>query len=334
MYQINDMAIFVRVVERQGLTAAGQELRLTAAVVSSRIAKLEERLGVRLLNRTTRSVSMTEEGRVYYDYCQRILEEMQNAEQALEEMKRSPAGPLRISVSVAFGRNYIAPLVPEFLEQHEKIQLRLQVTDRVVDVVDEEVDIALRKGILPASTLIMRRLVPDLRIVCAAPEYFEKYGVPQTPKDLKNHNCLLLRFPGSLRFTWRFEDSAGEHSNLRLVGSMEADSSDVLIDWALAGKGLIMKSIWDIAPYLESGQLQGVLADYWPRNLEISALMPPRRPQPPQTRAFLDFLIAKFADHPMLKYTDPANIPLVYQNGSIGKNKAHKAKGTAETVSL
>ncbi len=303
------MAVLVRVVDCQGFSAAGRQLRLTTAVVSSRIARLEQRLGVQLLNRTTRSVQPTEEGRVYYDHCQRVLAEVQNAEQMLAELKQKPAGTLRVSVPIGLGRKYVAPLVPRFLQAHPGIQLRLQATDRVVDLVGEEVDVAVRKGALADSTLVRRRIAPDLRVVCGSPAYFKQHGIPATPDGLKEHNCLLLRFPGSLRYCWTFQTPAGEAVNLRLRGSMDSDSSDVLVDWALAGHGLIMKSVWDVAPHLASRQLVGCLREFWPRDLPLSAVMPPRRPQPRKTRNFIDFLVDQFSQLPPLKFADPANVP-------------------------
>jgi len=148
-----------------------------------------------------------------------------------------------------------------------------------------------------------------LRVVCGAPEYFQRHGIPEVPADLIEHNCLLLRFPGSTRFLWRFEHSDGDRINMRVAGAMDSDSSDVLIDWALAGHGLIMKSVWDIASHIESNSLMGVLHEYWPRGLSLAAMMPPRRPQPTKTRAFVDYLVDQFKKHPAARLTDPDAIP-------------------------
>ncbi len=309
MHSVDDRTVFMRIVDRQGFSAAGRELRMTTAVVSSRIAKLEERLGVRLLNRTTRMAVPTEEGRIYYDHCQKVMAEVHEFEQQLAEMKRRPAGALRISVPIALGRAHIAPLISQFMDENPDIQARLQATDRVVNLLDEDVDVAIRKGILPASGDIVRKLAPDLRVVCASPDYFKTHGVPEAPEDLKKHNCLLLRYPGSLRYSWQFRDTSGTTSNLTIAGQMDSNSSDVLIDWALQGRGVIMKSVWDIADHLKSGRLVTVLKDYWPDDLSLQVLMPPRPQQPPKTRAFVDFLVKQFADHPVSKLTDPGALP-------------------------
>jgi len=304
MHAVDDLTVFTRVVDCQGFSAAGKELRMTTAVVSSRIAKLEQRLGVRLLNRTTRQARPTDEGLIYYDHCMKVLAENQEVEHRLAEMKRRPAGALRVSVPVTLGYSQIVPMIPEFVDENPDIQVRLQVTDRVVNLLDEDVNIAIRKGILPASGDIMRRLAPDLRVCCAAPSYIEKHGVPNTPDDLKGHNCLLLRFPGSKRYTWQFLADDGSVSNLTISGNMDSNSSAVLIDWAVAGHGIIMKSIWDIAEHLNSGALMPLLADRWPRDLSLNALMPARPQQPAKTRAFIDYLVKNMRDHPIGKMAE------------------------------
>ncbi|SLN76042.1 LysR family transcriptional regulator [Oceanibacterium hippocampi] len=308
MHPVDDMTIFVRVVDRQGFSTAGRELRMTTAVVSSRIAKLEQRLGHRLLNRTTRRVGLTQEGQIYYEHCQRVLADIQEVDQRLAEIKRRPAGALCISAPVALGRLHIAPMIPDFVDRNPDVQARLQITDRVVNLVEENVDVAIRKGVLPSSADIVRRIAPDLRVVCGAPGYFERHGIPRQPEDLKSHNCLLLRFPGSRRYSWQFLKD-GSVGNLPVSGALDSDSSDVLIDWALQGAGLIMKSVWDVSPHLQSGALVTVLEPYWPRGLSLQALMPPR-PQPPaKTRAFIDYLVRAFRDHPVARLTEPGQLP-------------------------
>ena len=310
MHAVDDIAIFIRVVDRKGLSAAGRELRLSTAVVSSRLARLEERLGVRLLHRTTRQVSPTEEGRVYYEHCLRMMAQVDELEQTLAELKHKPSGALKVSLPIAMGRKVIAPLIPAFAETNPDIQVRAQLTDRLVDLIEEDVDLAVRKGVLHSSTLIARRIAPDLRIVCGSPAYFEVHGVPETPHDLRNHNCLLLRFPGSRRYAWQFAGMPPGSGKMKVSGSLDSDSSDVLIDWAAAGRGLIMKSVWDIADRLEQGELVGVLRDFWPRDLSIHAVMPPRREQPGKTRTFIQFLIETLPKSGVMRFTDPGAIPV------------------------
>ena len=289
MYAVDDMTIFARVVERASLSAAGRELRLSPAVVSSRIARLEGRLGVRLLNRTTRNVTPTEEGRLYFEHCLRILAEVDEVERKLAEKKDRPSGVLRISAPAVMGRRWIAPMIPAFREHYPDIEVRLQLTDRVADLVDEEIDVAIRRGYLRDSTLIARRIAPDFRVACAAPAYLEKHGTPGTASDLKTHECLLLRFTGSRRYQWQFmEDDAVQ--NFAVGGHIDSNSSEALIDWALAGCGIVMKSVWDLSREIDDGGLVPILLGQSPRDLAIHSITPPQRTQPPKRRAFINFL--------------------------------------------
>ena len=289
MYAVDDMTIFARVVERGSLSAAGRELRLSPAVVSSRITKLEARLGVRLLNRTTRTVNPTEEGRLYYEHCLRILAEIDEVERKLAEKKESPSGVLRVSAPTVMGRRWIAPMIPEFRAEFPDVEIRLQLTDRLADLVEEQVDVAIRRGYLQDSSLIARRIGPDFRVCCASPDYLERKGTPQTPADLKEHDCLLLRFPGSRRYQWQFMED-GEAQNFAVAGPMDSNSSHALIDWALAGCGIVMKSVWDLADEIADGRLAPILTEHSPPGLAIHAIAPPHRMQPPKSRAFINFV--------------------------------------------
>ena len=304
MHPVSDHEIFVRVVDRKGFTAAGRELRMSTAVVSSRIAKLEDRLGRKLLIRNTRDVSTTEEGEVYYDHCLRVISENADLERRFQEIKRHPAGSLRISAPIVLGRNYIAPLSPTFRALHPDVQIRLQLTDRVANLIDEDIDLAVRMGDPEDSSLISSSLAPDLQIACGSPAYFAQQGVPKSPEELKNHSCLLLRFPGSRRYFWRFGQPDGEIKNLMISGDLDSDSSEALIDWAVEGHGLIMISVWELYDHVVSGALKPVLLDYTVKGQAIHAIMPPRKPQPIKTTAFLDAVRATFRDHPACELTN------------------------------
>jgi DNA-binding transcriptional LysR family regulator len=297
MYAVDDMTIFVRVVERASLSAAGRELRLSPAVVSSRITKLEARLGVRLLNRTTRTVNPTEEGRLYYEHCLRILAEISEVERKLAEKKESPSGVLRISAPTVMGRRWIAPLIPEFREGFPDVERRLQLTDRLADLVEEQVDVAIRRGYLQDSSLIARRVAPDFRVACASPEYLKRRGTPRTPADLKENDCLLLRFPGSRRYQWQFVED-GAPQNFGVAGPIDSNNSQVLVDWAVAGHGIVMKSVWDLAEEIESEKLIPILVSHSPPDLAIHAIAPPHRMQPPKSRAFINFLAERLGKMP------------------------------------
>mgnify|MGYP002713070145 CR=1 FL=1 len=298
MRDISDMAVFVRVADLCSLSAAGRDLRMSPAVVSNRIGKLEERLGVRLLNRTTRKVHMTEEGEFYYEHCVRILEEMQIIEDTLTEQRQAPRGVLKVTMPTSFGQRHVAPYIPEFADRFPEVEVRLQLTERLVNLVEEGMDLGIRVGRLDNPAQIARTLAPDHRLVCASPDYLEKHGAPKTPEDLLNHNCLLLRFPGSQQFKWPLENEKGELVMLPVDGNMDSNNSEVLLQWALAGRGLVLKSTWEIYEHLQSGALVPVLTDYRPRDRHISALFPHSRYLAPKVRAFVDFVIEKFGKVP------------------------------------
>jgi len=195
MPDTEDLAIFVRVVELGSLSAAGRDMRLSAAVVSNRIARLEKDVGTRLLNRTTRHVSLTEDGSRYYEHCVVILNELEQAEGALDAITAEPRGPIKVTMPSAFGRLHVAPHVPRFLEKHPQMQVRLHLTDSLVDLIQERIDLAIRIAELTDSTAIVRKLAPNRRLIVAAPDYLKRRGTPKVPEDLLDHNCLLLRFP-------------------------------------------------------------------------------------------------------------------------------------------
>ena len=196
MSDFEDIQIFVRVAELGNLSAAGRELRHSAAVVSNRIARLEERLGVRLLNGTTRRVNLTTEGDVYYRHCLRILAEMQEAENAIANQKNTTRGPVTLTCPIAFGNKYVAPIIPKFVEKNPDVQIRLHLSYRLLDLLQYKVDLAIRIAELKESSLIVRKLAANKRMLVASPAYLKRHGIPKAPGDSLHHNCLLLRFPG------------------------------------------------------------------------------------------------------------------------------------------
>ncbi|RED53834.1 LysR family transcriptional regulator [Aestuariispira insulae] len=297
MHDVNDMAVFVRVAELGSLSGAGHDLRLSPAVVSNRIAKLEDRLGVRLLNRTTRKVQMTEEGQVYFDHCVHILQQIEEVESTLSEKKQAPKGVLKVTMPTSFGKMHVSPIIPDFMENYPDVEVRLQLTERMVSLVEEGMDIGIRVGKLDNSSMIARTLAPDTRYICGAPDYLKKHGIPKTPADLADHNCLLLRFPGSRQFKWTFLEN-GEAVQYSVAGNMDSNNSEVLLQWALAGQGLVMKSTWETSEHLQSGALVPVLTDYMPQDLSVSAIYPHSRYLPPKVRVFIDFLAERFGPRP------------------------------------
>jgi DNA-binding transcriptional LysR family regulator len=250
MPDTEDLAIFVRVVELGSLSAAGRDMRLSAAVVSNRIARLEKDVGTRLLNRTTRHVSLTEDGSRYYEHCVVILNELEQAESSLDAITSEPRGPIKVTVPSVFGRLHIAPHVPRFLERHPQMQVRLHMTDTLVDLIQERIDLAIRIAELTDSTAIVRKLASNRQLIVASPDYLKRHGTPQVPEDLLDHNCLLLRFPGSKQYRWTLRGSDGPMT-LRVSGNMDSNNGEALRDWCLAGHGLALKSLWEIVDDLK-----------------------------------------------------------------------------------
>ncbi|MGB0965212.1 MAG: LysR substrate-binding domain-containing protein [Litorivicinus sp.] len=301
MYRIDDAEVFCQVVDQGSFSKAGRSLRLSTAVVSARIAKLEERLGIRLLNRTTRSVSATEAGLVYYQACVEITAQMRDTLQRLDDIQNSPQGVIRISAPDQLGRKVIAPILGKFRQQYPSVDFRLHNSDRVVNLVEESVDIAIRHGYPKSSSLVMRPLAQDRWVVAGHPDYLQRRGAPTSLEQLKEHDCLMLRFPGSLQFQWQFTTPAGRQM-LRLFGGLEASAAGVLQDWATSGLGLIQQSVWALYDVLDEAHLHSVLTQYEPAGLRINALMPEREHRPTKIGLLLDFLEAEMASHPALHH--------------------------------
>lgn len=299
MSDFEDIQIFVRVAELGNLSAAGRELRHSAAVVSNRIARLEERLGVRLLNRTTRRVNLTTEGDVYYRHCLRILAEMQEAENAIANQKNTTRGPVTLTCPIAFGNKYVAPIIPKFVEKNPDVQIRLHLSDRLLDLLQDKVDLAIRIAELKESSLIVRKLAANKRMLVASPAYLKRHGIPSAPGDLLHHNCLLLRFPGSRQYQWTLLGSQEEGPvTLSVSGSMDSDNGEVLTRWCLDGHGIALKSHWEVGDYIRNGQLKVVLPNYTPPSHAVYALYPENRYLPTRVRAFVDFLVSEFGGTP------------------------------------
>lgn len=289
---LNEMKVFVRAVELKSISAAARNLRLSAAAASHRILQLEEHVGVRLLNRTTRSLQPTEAGCIFYEHALNVLEAVERAESSMAMASGVPTGQLRVAAPLGFGRRILAPLVSEFHALHPKVEMRLRLSDHAVDILSESVDVAIRMSALPDSSFISRKLADCPRVLCAAPAYLERHGAPQRPEDLLNHNCLLLRFPGSTEFRWTLDTPDGPQT-LPVSGKFDADDGDVLTEWTLEGEGIMLKPYWEVADYLREGRLQVVLPEFPPEPVSLVMLYPHRHLLPAKVRVFADFLIEK-----------------------------------------
>lgn len=296
MDSLTGMAIFARVVDTRSFTAAAAALGLSKSAVSKQVARLEDRLGARLLNRTTRRLSLTEVGAAFYERCARILAEVEDAELAVGRLQDAPRGRLRVNAPMSFGQLHLAPAIADFLAAHPGMSIDLTLTDRIVDVVEEGYDVAIRISRLADSSLIARRLVPMRRVVCGSPAYFERHGVPRHPRDLRRHNCLLYSYLPSAD-DWRFVGPEGPVA-VRVAGTFKANNGDVLETAMLAGLGVALQPTFIAARDLQAGRLVAVMPDYVDESASVYAVYPHSRHLSAKVRAFIDFLAARFCPEP------------------------------------
>jgi DNA-binding transcriptional LysR family regulator len=292
MNNINNIRMFVRVYELENMSAAARDLRVSAAVASSRIGELEKNLGVRLFTRTTRSIQPTEQGRIFYDKAVAILDAVDEAEAAVHEITLTPRGSLFVAAPLGVGRRLIAPHIAAFQEHYPDVYVRLRLSDRKIDLTTEGLDVAFVLGNPPDSAHRIRVISECPRVVCASPEYIERRGAPARGFDLINdeHDCLLLRFPGSTEFRWTLETSDGPQS-FAVSGPVSCDDGDVLTQWALDGRGIVNKPVFDVAHHLATGRLVPVCQKTPPPKAQLAVLFPHKRNQDPKTRLFIDFMV-------------------------------------------
>ena len=296
IHHSDEIAVFVNVVREGGFSAAAKALQLTPSAVSKQVARLEDRLNVRLLNRTTRHLSMTEEGEVFFDRATAILAEIDEVEALVSDRRDTPRGTLRVSSSISFGRHQIVPMLPEFLNAFPDLRLQLSLDDNLVDLVQEGFDVAIRMADLTDSSLVARRLAVDRRVLCAAPSYIEKYGVPQSPEALRDHNCLVVSNVPSMH-DWAFT-FGNTVRKIHVEGRFEANSGVAVHEAALAGLGIAQLAAFMVAPDLRSGRLVSFLEDRVADGKPIYAVYPHRRHLSPKVRAFIDFLVDKLTPIP------------------------------------
>ena len=293
---LQEITIFARVVNTGSLSAAARDLGLSPALVSRRLSGLEARLGVRLINRTTRSLHMTDEGAAYYETSTRVLAEIEEADAAVSAGRAEPRGILRVALPASFGNQHVAPLVPRFAARYPDVQIALSLSDRTVNVVEEGFDLAVRIADLADSSLAARKLAPNRRVVCASPAYLQRHGAPRTPEDLAQHNCLTTT---DFAMNWDYRGPDGKAGSARVTGRYACDNWEVLREWAVAGLGVALKSTWDVRRHLEDGSLVSLLPGYtFARDVAIYAVYPHRRHLPAKTRAFIEFLAESFGPEP------------------------------------
>jgi len=288
MSHFKQLATFVDVATKGSLSASARAEGVAPAVIGRRLDALESRLGVKLLQRTTRKLMLTNEGMAFLEDCQRILADLENAEAAVSERSVKASGHLSVSAPAGFGRQHVAPLLPSFLAEHRDLTLTLNLNDRVVDLLGEGVDVAIRIAALTDSSMIGVKLADNKRVVVAAPDYLRRHGTPASLDDLARHNCLAIGGEGSQR-GWTFRQN-GKNVTLKVSGNMECNDGEVLHDWALAGKGLAWRSMWEVGAAIEAGRLVTVLDEFAAPGNDIYAVFAQRRFLPLRIRAFVDFL--------------------------------------------
>lgn len=296
MDRFNSMTLFIEVVNGGGFTAAAEKTSLSRAQVSKSIMQLEAHLGTRLLNRTTRRVSLTEIGRIYYERCKTILYDIEEIEAIAGEQTSKPRGTLTLNAPTSFATLHLSEAIPHYIKQYPEMQISLRLADRFVDVVAEGFDLVIRIAELEDTSLIARKIAPCKRVFCAAPDYLKQKGTPGVPRDLANHDCLI--YSNELKpDNWELHGPEGAEF-IKVNGPVCADNGDILKAAAVSGLGITLLPTFIVGPDICAGRLQQVLADYCPPEISIYAIFPSRRYLSAKVRTFVDFLSDYFGDNP------------------------------------
>lgn len=304
-----EMTLFVQSVEAGGFSAAARQLDLTPSAVSRKIGQLEDRLQIRLFDRTTRRIHLTEAGKAYYQRCLQILRDIEEAEDAISSLSGDPRGTLRIAATVSFGRVEILPRINEFMRSHPHIKVEVELTDRHVNLIDEGFDVAIQwREQMNEPNIVARKLCVNRRIICAAPEYLEEHGTPTRPEQILEHNCLTLSTLGKFN-AWEFDDETAGLRTLHVDGNFRVNTADGLYEAALSGVGLARLSTWLVAKDIQAGRLVAVLPDYPHDFSAFYILYPHRRYLARKVRAFVDFLVDKFSPEPPWELGIPTRLP-------------------------
>lgn len=289
----SDLVFFSTLVKNGSLSATARDFDVTPSAVSKWLSLLEQRLGVRLVNRTTRRIALTSEGEVYLAEGRRILAEIDELEQTVASTRAAPKGLLKINATLGFGRSYIAPAISRFAREYPDLEVQLLLTDRPMNLAEEAIDIGIRFGEPPDSRVVARKIANNRRRIFAAPAYLKRNGRPLQPNDLARHNCLILRQDDTAFGLWRF--SKGRQSQtVKVRGTMSSNDGEVVLNWALDGHGILMRAEWDAARFLRSGRLEVILDDFELPPADIYAIYPQKHNLAAKVRVFVDFLIRHF----------------------------------------
>jgi len=289
MDPIADIDFFARLVTQGSLSALARDLGVTPPAISNRLSQLERRLGVKLLNRTTRRLALTQEGELYLSNGSRLLEQMLEVERMVSSSRDSPQGLLKVNATFGFGRRYIAPALSKFRVEYPDVDVQLDLTDRPMNLAESAFDIGIRFGELPDMRVVGKKLATNQRFVCASPEYLRKRGFPSSPDDLRSHSCIVLRENDTAYGTWHFTKGK-RHDLVKVHGAMSSNDGEATLRWAVDGHGILVRSEWDVQPYLDTKALARVLADWSLPTADIYAIYPERLNLSAKVRVFVEFL--------------------------------------------
>jgi len=293
--QAADLGFFSSLASAGSLSAAARELGITTPAVSRHLAQMELRLGLSLVNRTTRRMSLTPEGELYLQFARRILGEMDDMAQLLGASKGTPQGLLRVNATLGFGRSHVAPLLSRFVRQFPQVQTQLQLSVNPPALTDDAFDVCIRFGPPPDARIVAKFVAPNRRLLCASPDYLARHGTPRVPSDLTQHNCIGIRQGEEAYGVWRLSSGRGKSAVTEVVktrGNLTTNDGEIAVIWALDGHGVVMRSQWDIAPHLASGRLVQVLPQFHTPDADIYAVYPQRHQLAARVRAFVDFVAA------------------------------------------
>jgi LysR family transcriptional regulator, transcriptional activator for dmlA len=288
-----DLGFFSTLAGAGSLSAAARELGVTTPAVSKHLAQMEARIGVSLVNRTTRRMSLTPEGELYLENARRILGEIDGMSDLLGVSKATPTGLLRVNATLGFGRSHVAPLISRFVRKHPQVEVQLQLSVNPPPLTDDSFDVCIRFGAPPDARVIARRLAANRRLLCASPAYLAKHGTPKAPDDLTRHNCIGIRQGDEAYGTWRLSSGRGKSATTEAIktrGNLTTNDGEIAVNWALDGHGILMRAEWDVGRYLRNGRLVQVLPQYYTPDADIHAVYPQRHQLAARVRAFVDFV--------------------------------------------
>jgi LysR family transcriptional activator of dmlA len=294
-----DLGFFSVLATAGSLSAAGRELGITTAAVSKHLALMESRVGVPLINRTTRRMSPTPEGEALLEHARRILSEIDDLEQLLGVSKATPKGLLRVNATLGFGRIHVAPLISTFVQRYPDVEVQLQLSVNPPPLTEDAFDVCIRFGEPPDSRVIARHIAPNRRLLCASPKYLAKHGQPKAPSELARHNCIGIRQGSEAYGVWRLSTGRGRHAvteSVKTRGNLSTNDGEIAVNWALEGHGILMRAEWDIARHLKSGRLVQVLPQFHTPDANIYAVYPQRHQMAARVRAFVDFIAEAFEE--------------------------------------